>query len=251
MFFGANYFDYVSRRPLTPLDVTASDPSPTFHQGYSFMGHESNNATDGGVRSAEDSPFMTGTHDELTYIVCVEVDSIDAFSGLMVVPYNLTTWNAPFHSISLVRNDTTATQADLRADNNDVVGSSTSGFISTGARHTYACTLRGESGGNGAFEFYKDGVSYNSGTNGLLTTGKFVFQTSQMHIFSRNNAATGEGTNGRFYWGAMFMREKGARDIQTLTENPLQILKRPDAWLETVASSGTTITLVMNHRRHM
>ncbi len=243
---GNGRVDAVTGRPGIALDATASSTTAMSKKGGGIA-HESNNNTDGGLRWADNPHIrdrLSGTG-ELTMMFIGEIDStVASYQSIISIPYALSNpWSAPYHSCSFIRESTT-TQGRFQGQNTStyVAQNSSTGFWEfDGSFHQYAVTKNGT-----AYNFYKDGELFSNHTGSGNTV---VATTYQPHIFSRNNTADAEGTNGRCLLAAIWKRELGAAVIKEMWENPWQIFEPRTIWIPTAtAAAGST---PIHFRRHV
>ncbi len=214
--------DAVSHQLATVPDTTASNPGALVHMlNGGARAHESNNTTDGGVYwNSPQIGSAAGTKD-FTILVFAELDSSSNYGVLFCNPADPSTWATPFHKLALYR-DNGKTSVRCKYTGSDDVGRTTTsntGFLSfDGSFHVYGA--RRKSADNQVI-FYKDGArqSVKSQTNQTA----MHFNNNVIGVFSRNEAASGDGINGRFSLAMMFARALSDNEILSLSNNPWQI----------------------------
>jgi hypothetical protein len=188
---------------------------------------ESNSTTDGGW-AFRDCGIKDALHGvtEASILSFTAIDDYDAWGALAITPANLTTWASPYQSLGFIR-DGSASSARLHwaySSSSSLNRDSSAGFlIPDGVPRVYAV---GKS--SGSVTFYRDGEQYSSHSG--ISNGLHIHHDN-VYVFSRNDAATGEGVNGRNWLTLYWDRKLSAEEQRRLAENVYQILKvKQDAY---------------------
>lgn len=211
-------FDYVAQ--LAGKPISANSSKTVNIRGKNL---ESNSTTNGGFLFDFTHGFdRLNGQPLLTIFSAADIDTISTWGYLASAPASLTSWVSPFNCAGLLRNSST-----LRGRLQAAIGPTTQ-FVSTtagdyfvsGEYHTYSLTK--ELGGT--VNFYRDGDFFETGVG--ASTGNITLLTRRICIFSRNDAATAEGIDGRNPFTFYFARSLTAKEHRSLNDNPWQILKR-------------------------
>eukprot|EP00918_Siedleckia_nematoides_P062697 GHVU01136667.1.p1 GENE.GHVU01136667.1~~GHVU01136667.1.p1 ORF type:complete len:270 (+),score=20.17 GHVU01136667.1:590-1399(+) len=223
--FGANNTDIVSGNAGTAVNASNGDASSVSDADDVATTWNANTADDGGIGWATSSSLADlDDLDEYTMLLYCEIDSAATNANLMLIPYDDTAWTTPWIKLTLQKSGTSTSgnTAFIDASSNfiqDTVDSDTGWLDVDGTRNLYGIKRDGT-----VITYYKNGSVFG-GLGSVLSTNQDVTpgDANRVFMFSRNDAASGEGATGTIFVGAIWNRALSDAEVSTFNDNPYQL----------------------------
>lgn len=252
VFYAIGPQELVTGAVAAPVDAFGSTLSAHTYgrNGFQF---ESHSITNGGFWFKYNGKGLDGAL-FLTIATLVSLDSASTNGKFFVVPVDLTSWVSLWINLSWGRKDG-GTQAGFEYTPGGVLSKSfsdTDFLVFDGDPRMYSVSKNDTI----TTRFYRDGQLWSENTR-FDHDQPVEYSTAQQHVFalSRNDAATGEGVNGRMAVCAAWRREFTKTDHAEFYADPYALLKpsTPAAYF-TPAAAGVPLDndliSAMHFQRH-
>ena len=184
----------------------------------SVQGFEAVNPPDGGIRT--ETNISTGARTGITAVSFCEITRVDSYGQIIGIPDALTGWASPYYSAAILRNGSGSSfrLVSQNASGTQITNNFSTSIIIEDEVHAYGAVWR-----PGFQGIYRDGVRLSSQTSGI--TGGIRLDQSKVFEFSRNEDASGEGSEGFGFLGVMWDRALSDAEMRAFAADPWQLLR--------------------------